>query len=381
MDQQNGTPPEARVMRINNQQLGLFYPEEDFSYTWKEHGGLTGHISMADRNRLRKEREQEDLVKLDQIVKGASENSTFQQFSEILQLLGDYFGCEGARLPGRLDYHLLSGFSRCGGTYLLSECGRMHGIDVRKRHIVLYHDFGPSELRNVAMDYRARLMDFHLYFGTFIADSLIHSNTHHFKRSILAPLMLPYMENLSLLLTDFRLEWWHTLRGMHGTYPSLLKMYEGSNIMTVLNEFYRPGYVLDTDFGNMTLYWFMANLSVLPCMRGLPFWDLTYNPGIGIRQLVDSIRVTLDRYIKRYSAMDAYPLGRPQIIKYGDQERFCNGKTVTPSIENYTAEAFHSKPVPEVDDRYTQLAEELTRELGRVYQAFGLPFDGVLPQT
>jgi hypothetical protein len=157
-------------------------------------------------------------------------------------------------------------------------------------------------------------------------------------------------------------------------------MYSGIDALARISKTYNPVSTFNTEYANYMILWFMCNTSVLPTLRGLPFWDVKINPDENLHNIKDSIVKSIDRYLSKNIISDHYRLCRPTIIKFGKHvEDICNRDANKLSVNNnYSAGKFNYKPVPEIDDRYTEIYYVLLEQLKRLYEHFNISFDGKL---
>jgi len=374
---------------INDFHLPLFY-KDDFSWTWGEHGGLAGHIDYQKRMELRKQREAIGLELINKVIAHPDQFPVCKVFRDLFVNLYNAYQnlvTHGAVNPGNrtdIEYFLLSGFSRSGGTYLLDEYARMKGINVRNDHIAFSHDFFPNDLRRAAFDHHGMQIVLHNYFGALIAYRICFGRKYFYKRTTLGPLMIPYINELEKILPGLKVHWRHSIRDLHGCVRSARRMYATDKVgAEILFPAFKPISRAGTDFGDMMIMWFMCNTAILPSRKGLPFWDTPI--ALDDNDVQGQIERCLDAYLKENSPPDPryYALAKPLIIKYGaDMEERCNVDGQVFSVDReYRANRFNFAQVLEIDDRYSGIYNFLLIQLVRLYSHFGIVFDGKLDRV
>ncbi|MBA4369821.1 MAG: hypothetical protein C0403_19510 [Desulfobacterium sp.] len=370
------TGPHVRLSQFH---INLLY---DLSYedTWKEHGGLAGHIEHSTRREYNLARLQKDYDMINYAATHQSEFPVLVQYSKDIGELYRKFGLVNAVMDPEFDYFLFTGFSRSGGTYQQNEYARMKAFDIKKEHISFNHDFFPSNQTRAVFDYKQMLDDLHIYFAALITMSRFYHRKSFFFRTILGALYLPYICQFLALCPKVKFYWRHIIRDLHGAYRSLDRMFSGEFPQKANLEIYHSVCEFDTDFGNVAMFWFMANTTILPTMRGLPFWDLKIDTTQPESRIKMDIKKCIDQYIDKNKHVKGYEHGLPVIQKFGrDVEEKCSldGKILAVDKE-YKPDQFNYKPVPEIDDKHSSTYEFLLEQLTVLYQAFGIDFDGKL---
>jgi hypothetical protein len=374
---------ENKNLEISSFHLQMLY-NKDFSTTWDEHGGLSGHINNAERKELRRLRSVEDQKMVNFICENVNEFPTVTKLLNCNKFLLKNIGKNKYKETDiKMSYFLLSGFSRSGGTYILNEYSNINNINLQKEHITFSHDFFPPCHIKGAFSRSIYDEDLRNYFATLITYQFTIGRKAFLKRTVLGSFYYPFIVSLSELLCDLKFHWRHSIRDLHGTIISLKKMYEGEDIVSTLLKYYEPVSTFGTDFGNFSILWFMCNTSVLPTVKDLPFWEVKINTECDVNQIKEQIEKVIGLYIKKYKDIDYYKIGRPEVMKFGkgiedkcreDGARFNAGS-------RYEPEKFNFKTVIEIDDRYTEIYDFLLLQLGRLYQTFGIDFDGKLDRN
>jgi hypothetical protein len=374
--------PELFLYNFN---LPLLY-KKDFNYTWREHGGFTGHIDYQERTKIRSEREAIDTELIEYVVQHRSEFPEVETYINVLSILYNHFSKNIGKIKHGnrtdIEFCLITGFSRSGGTYLLNEYATMKKFNIRNEHIVFCHDFFPSNPSKAAFDYKNILDELHYYFSTVISCSICHRCKDFFKRSVLGSLYVPYINELENLLPGFTLHWRHIIRDIHGIMPSYKKMYYGTDAIGLLLKAFNPVCTFSTEFGNLAMTWFMCNTSLLPSVQGLPFWDVRILTESSEKKIREEIEKAVNMYINANHNRSYYRLARPRILKFGSSlEEQCRRDGQIIGTGQYQPERFNFRPAIEIDDRYSRIYEVLLQQLTRLYQAFDLDFDGCLERV
>lgn len=368
-------------LKFNAFHLQLLYNNYDFHYTWLEHGGFTGHIEYKKREELKTTRRMIDKLMIKNVIDNPSDFPVLNTYAQALTFLSRNTSQNKAQpVDCEFEYFLISGFSRCGGTFLLDEYSRMKGLDLNKEHIEFSHDFFPIYALGSSINHNTKLPkleQYDSYFATMIAHSIYYGRKAFFRRTVWGAFMIPYIREIKRLFPGMTLFCRHIIRNVHGAYHSIKRIYNGFD--TTLMDISLSKNSFDTDFGNIVMIWFMQNTSILPTVSGLPFWDISVDTDKSCAEINQQITKIIDNYLKNHENSHSYNLGKPKIIKFGKEaETECLKDARSFNNVEYQPGKFNYKSVEEVDDKYTEVYELLLAQLTRLYQAFGLNFDGKL---
>lgn len=365
--------------------LGSFHTpllfRKNFEYSWNEHGNLAGHISCEERVELNRKRVEQEMMDINYALAHQEEFPVLQYYVRVVDDLYKCFGTAGLTVKGNFDFFLFSGFSRSGGTYQQNEYAKMRGVNIREQHIEMCHDYFPKKAYRAAFDYKQMLSDLHIYFGLILTLHQYNRQNSFFFRTIQGALYVPYIRQLAQIIPGMNFYWRHMIRDVHGALRSLIRYFGENNLQWVEGKMnYNSVTSFDTLFGNVTMNWFMANTSILPTMRGLPFWDVKIDPAKPLQGVIDDIEKSIEDYIHLYGNIRYYDFAKPIVHKFGkDVEKKCNEDAAFFQADsNYKADTFNYKPVIEFDDKYTEMYECLKIQLTSLYQAFDIDFDGKL---
>lgn len=360
--------------------------KQNYEYTWHEHGGLGGHIDFQTRLERAQQRLLADQQFINYVLEHPTEFPELPKYIDDFTLLANNFGSSGKIFDASFELFLITGFSRSGGTYLQNEFARMKNFNIREEHIQLCHDYFPRKVFRAAFDYREMLTDLHTLFATFITFSRCHARDHFFFRTVLGSLFVPYIHAIAPLAPGIKTHLIHIIRDIHGVYKSLKKYFNAEDkSLDTLGGHKNFGSTswFDTDFGNVLIRWFMCNTTLLPTMRGLPFWDVQINHQQPQTKIIDDIRRAVDKYLSLNHCTRVNGLCQPIVFKFGSStESQCREEGRRFSIDDsYLPSTFNFRPVPEIDDKYTPVYEAILPELTRLYQAFDIDFDGKLERV
>ncbi|MCB2182802.1 MAG: hypothetical protein KQH63_12285 [Desulfobulbaceae bacterium] len=360
--------------------MPLCYNERTFEYSWREHGNLAGHIDYQERLKINNENLKRDSEDLIYALQHPEKFPVINRYTEIVSFLFHYFGVENSvKLSCNLNYFFVTGFSRSGGTYLQAELAKMMDVDIRQEHIYFCHDHFPANSWRAAFNYKNMIEDLHTYYGAILTRADFFNKKQFFMRTILGGLYYPYIENLVLLAPNMNFVWRHIIRDVHGVFWSLKKYFNDADLLKS-NEYSGDVSNFETEFGIVSMRWFMCNTSILPTMRGLPFWDIKIDATKSVRKINDDIRSCVDRYIEKNAGANYYRIGKPIIYKFGqgiEEKIKREACRLNAHKENYFPDKFYCRKVAEVDDKYTEMYECLKEKIYHLYRAFDLDYDGI----
>ena len=95
-------------MSLQSFHVQYFYPDKDFSYTWKEHGGLSGHVVAEKRESFRRDRVYKDVGLL------LRQNPEFniERYCDLVEIFNSIInGYPFQRDPVDISYNMVSGLS------------------------------------------------------------------------------------------------------------------------------------------------------------------------------------------------------------------------------------------------------------------------------
>lgn len=372
------------------------YNTEDFRSTWDLHAGLTGHLGYKERSIGLQQLHQKELQRLSQVATDPERKAIFEEIIQVAQWLFVHLG--NARklstdYQSPFRYHLLSGYSRSGGTYLVSEYAKMRGIDILSKHIHWVHDFFPFfslyHLLNptvTLMDERRRT-NLALFFSTLLVHFKTHAEQDFFRRTTLGTSVVSHLEGLRNNGVPVELIWRHGIRDIHGLYLSLEKMYDGykeikgHDYHTNTHTVYGPSTEAHTSFATCVAAWMVSNFSILPVHRGLPLVDLPIDMKQSPKAVIQQTEDLLDRFLSKHKHV-IYPLGKPIVMKYGeDYPKQCQKDAEVFNVKNYQPDTFNFSTKKTIDDPAAEVFDKFLPLLTKAYQHFGIEFDGQLEQV
>lgn len=334
----------------------LVFPDEDWGWTWELHGNLAGHIEYAERfrrtenilRRLCEMYDREALARL-RILR--------TEMKDIMRDLRKNLGNPDFRWGVKLDITLVSGYSRSGGTYVLSELAHAAGRVIQHDSQFLVHDWWPIWQNGHATPVGPFRKEIYEYMAVLLLYAH-HRPLPYYKRTALGAMSCAWLDKLAANVhMDCNVI--HLVRDIPSAKRSLDIMYDGfieAHGRTIQRDQacmylgYDPGPAIDTFLLNCANWW-MANTAMLPDKTGLPGWE-TFMP---LDYTMGDACLEAAKTVKRRCH---FPL---RVVRYEDIGDFC--KELTPH-----AAKFNLKPMAEEDNPlYRSVARKMMRAINEIY--------------
>lgn len=370
--------------------LQYFYPENNHSDSWKIHNGLSGHIAFSERHILQKSLRDETIKAMDNIIREGGNH--LQSLSHIYSSLATRYASQPSNTALTdlrnidMTYSLISGFSRSGGTYLLSEYAKILNQDIQAQHLHWTHDFFPHFNLIDFFHHHKPSEETQLYMATLLAHALVNHENHFFRRTTLGASVIPWVQTLNHD-TSINIYWGHCIRDIHGIILSLEKMYAD------LSEQYFPQHKIlfpryglrgqcESLFGTYCAVWMVANLTILPIHRYLPLMDIPINMNQKPKEIMKAMDKSVDNYLKIFRKIDTSRYIKPSIFSFGSQlKEQCQHYGAQRNPTDYSSGDFHYSQKKESDDPMLPVFYNFLSNLTRLYQHFGFDFNGKLERV
>lgn len=317
-----------KTVEVTRDHASVVLSDYDFSNTWMEHGGLTGHIDYQERVVKRKESILTILKALKGVVETPNGQTSAVRFFQLKQAMFNILIGKKVKLVELLDQKpylkmsMISGQSRSGGTYSLAEMAKLYGDDIQQTDIRLSHDFYPMFSWRWFRDEESVLDDMADYLASIILATDL-GQKRHYKRTIVGGMAVPRL--IAMVAEHFDgidFDWVHPIRDFPSTCRSFNSYTKGSSDNIDANQFYTSVGYNDTKTLSPVylamLCWFINNLFALPSGDELPFLSRRiYLTNQRADDILSQIRRAVDHHIKKYPQV-SYSMVRPVVLKFGE---------------------------------------------------------------
>lgn len=360
-------------------------PTHDFSFTWRMRGGLSGHGDPKARLNLMSNLTRETFKIIQELLKEKTGSNNISLVIQATQFLKEHYGNTSRSLhnllggPIDLNYTLVTGYSRAGGTYLIDEIAKTDGVDIQKRHLCFSHDHSPTFNSNWKWPTSTAVND---ELMQYLAALCVYTHLTHeplYKRSVIGAKILPHaLLKLHANIGSLNLNWIHAIRDFPSSHRSLKKMYSMHPLGIEAVQFENHTGLLEDKIDPALLSlsaWFISNLYVLPIQDGLPFVSIPISwKDQRPEEVLKLVVSTIDRYLKNNPKTLSPYIIKPVVIKYEDIPSYINNLATTKGGA-HVPDQFNIKSKAEMDCEASQgIYIELCKQLNRLYSYYEIDF-------